>query len=451
MMDEKEIDTSQSQGAIVNPQADVSVEQQYGNRSNTDTGGGDAAGGNVDKRNISQTFNIFLGSDSSSATQPQSSIQQLVQILGEIGNTDSVRLAYRDSLPTDSYLSRPEALGHADMVAQLQEFRRLMEFVEQLAGDRHMPQPVQQQLQDLIQQWKGKEESQSQARPAPIEKLQSYLQVVVSPGFGFREFTINGWLVLDNGVQEFGKHFHPLDLEDGQKGTVCTLEQIPEKLDQFLNESLQLLRGKRYDLTIEVFLPLDYLCTEIDRWKLNDPDLGFEYLVGTEYRIVVRSSERLSLKYLDRRWNAWCTNWERLQQGWHKPPDVSDFEHLSQLETCNWKQFALRLTDKVGLKLTCGLIESQRKELFTHILMAAAPIAIWVRCDLPHLDSLAEIDELLGMGPLMELAEKVWKKRKDADAAENSEAHLGSHIALLWEDPHRLTPDAMAQLIPTGE
>jgi vWA-MoxR associated protein C-terminal domain len=450
-MSDKEIDASQSQGMIYNPQSGVGIDQHYGDQNNTDTGGGDSAGRDVDKRNISQTFNIFVGADSSGATQQQS-IQQLAQILGQMGNPEQVRSAYRDTLPNDSHVSRSEAVGYADMVAQLQDFRRLLDFVMQLAGDRNTPQPIQQQLHDLIAQWKGMGEQPSRSSVSPLQaKLQSYLQIVVNPDSGSDGFIINGWLIPDEAVQDTAKRYHPLDLEDDQKGTSCTLEQISEKLDQFLNQSLRFLGGKRYDLTIEVFLPLDYLCTEIDRWKLNDLDLGVESLVGTEYRMVVRSSERLSLKYLDRRWNMWCTNWERLQQCWHKPPDASDFEHLSQLEVCNWKRFVNSLTEKLGLKLTCGLVASQRKELFTHVLTAAAPIAIWVRCDLPHLDSVAEIDELLGMGPLQELAEKVWKKRRDADEADNSEEHLGSHLALMWEDPHRLTPDAMAQLIPTGE
>ncbi len=38
-------------------------------------------------------------------------------------------------------------------MSQLQEFRRLLEFVEQLAGDRDTPQPVQQQLKTWMQQW----------------------------------------------------------------------------------------------------------------------------------------------------------------------------------------------------------------------------------------------------------------------------------------------------------
>jgi hypothetical protein len=449
IMSGKDIDASQLQGLINEPETGVGINQHYGNRSNTDTGGGDSANRDIDKRNISQTFNIFVGGDLSGATDQQS-IQQLVQLLGQIGNADSVRSAYRESLPVDSYVSRPEAVGYADMVAQLQEFRRLLKFVEQLAGDRNTPQPIQEKLDDLMQQWKGAEDQPRNPSMAPSQvKLQSYLQIVVNQSSN--GFIINGWLVPDDSVQDLAKRFSSLDLEEDKKGTSCTLLEVPEKLDQFLNESLRLLRGKRYDLSIEIFLPVDYLCTEIDKWKLIAPDLGTEYLVGSEYRVVVRSSERLGQKYLHTRWNTWWDNWERLQQFWHQAPSVSDFEHLSSLDACNWKRFANNLTQKLGLKLTCGLIEGQQKELFTHVLMAAAPIAIWIRCDLPHLDSVAELDDLLGMGPLLDLVKKVKERRTDAWMADCPEDHLGSHLALMWEDPNRLTPDAMAQLIPTGQ
>jgi vWA-MoxR associated protein C-terminal domain len=450
-MSEKEIDASQSQGLIYNPQSGVGIDQHYGDRSSTETGGGDSAGRDVDKRNISQVFNLFLGGSSLGETSQQS-IQQLVQILGQMG-TDSVKLAYRNSLPMDAGLSRSEAIDFGNMVTQLQEFRRLPEFVEQLVGDRSTPESIRRQLNDLIQQWNGMEQPKQSSTlvDLPQVKLQSYLQIVVNSDFGSDGFVINGWLIPDDSVQDAGRRFQPLDLEDETKGTACKLEQVPEKLDKFLNQSLSLLRGKRYDLTIEVFLPLDYLCTEIDRWKLSHPDLGDEYLVGAEYRIVVRSSERLNLKYIDQRWNKWCTNWDRLRECWHKAPDASDFEHFSQSEDCNWKRVGNSLTQKLGLKLTCGLIEAQQKELFMQVLKAAAPIAIWVRCDLPHLDSVAEIDELLGMGPLLDLVEKVLKRRNEADMADCPESHLGSHLALMWEDPNRLTPDVMAQLIPTGQ
>ena len=36
--------------------------------------------------------------------------------------------------------------------------------------------------------------------------------------------------------------------------------------------------------------------------------------------------------------------------------------------------------------------------------------------------------------------------REEADA--DPEDHFGSHLAILWEDPYRLTPDVMVELTP---
>jgi hypothetical protein len=449
-MSGQEFDASQSQGLIYNPQEGVGVNQQFGDRSNTDTGGGDSAGRDVDKRVSLQIFNIAVSSEPS-GTSSQQSIQQLIQILGQMGNGEGIQSAYQEALPVDSHVSRPEAVGTEAIVSQLQDFRKLLEFVVQLMGDRDTPQPIQKQLENWMQQWQGTEQKQQSGTVTPLKtRFQSYLQLaVVSLDFSPDEFIINGWLIPDDSAQDTAKRFQKLDLEHDQSGTPCSLEQVPEMLDKFLNESLRLLRGKRYDLTIEVFLPLNYLCTEIDRWKLNDPVFGQEYLLGTEYRVIVRSSDRLKPYYLERRWDKWCNNWERLQQCWHKAPDMSDFEHLTQLDHCNWKRFRNNLAQKLGLKLTCGLMESQQRELFTSVLMAAAPIAIWIRRDLPHLDPGAEMDELLGKYPLLELVEKVRQKRTDADTADFPEDHLGSHLALMWEDPNRI-PE-VSQLIPTGQ
>ncbi|WP_375490815.1 hypothetical protein [uncultured Nostoc sp.] len=39
--------------------------------------------------------------------------------------------------------------------------------------------------------------------------------------------------------------------------------------------------------------------------------------------------------------------------------------------------------------------------------------------------------------------------REKADA--QTEEHLGFHLALLWEDPHRLTPNVMLELKTPGQ
>jgi len=447
------IDARQSQGAITNPHADI--DQHFGDQQNIETGGGDSAGGNLDKRTIvNYVFNI--GREASKSLSQASSTQDLLRLLTQIGDLESVGQAYRETLPVDSYLSRPEATKHTDMVAQLQEFRRLLEFAERLAGDPQISPLVREQLKDFIQKL---EQSEQRHQPSTVQivsqiALQSYLQIVLRPNLSSDRFVVNAWLIPDESVYDPAKRFQLLDLDEQQKGISCKLEQVPDILDRFLKRSLNFLKGKRYDLTIEVFLPLDHLCAEVDGWKLTDNlfDEDEQFLIGTRYRVVVRSLERLDPKYLiSERMNQWYANWNRVKTCGHQAPSNDDFEHLERLTMCNWKQLEYALRKKLGLKLTCGLAETQHKELFKCILKAAVPIAIWVRCDLPHLDQVSEISNLLLAEPLLALSESVWKKRQAADMEDNPAEHLGSHLALLWEDPYRLTPDAMAQLIPPGQ
>jgi hypothetical protein len=66
-MSGENIDTQGSQGLINSPQGSVS--QQYGDRTEANTGGGDVAQRDIDKRTI--MINIITGS---SSTKPQSQL-----------------------------------------------------------------------------------------------------------------------------------------------------------------------------------------------------------------------------------------------------------------------------------------------------------------------------------------------------------------------------------------
>jgi hypothetical protein len=191
------------------------------------------------------------------------------------------------------------------------------------------------------------------------------------------------------------------------------------------------------------------LCADVDRWKIDD--LYAETPVGTRYRTIVRSSDRLENRYLNRRWSDWCGNWDRIIKAGHLTPNCDDFETLDRFTDCNWKRVVNNLSQKLGLKLTCGLAAEHKLDLFRAILNAATPIAIWVRCDLPDLDLAAELDALITESHLFGLSATVMKKRQQADEEERSEQHLGAHLAMLWEDPGRLTPDAMEWLLTPGQ
>jgi hypothetical protein len=395
---------------------------------------------------------IFININSNNSNTPQL-IQQLEQILPQFKDSDIIRQIYRDSLPTDASLSRLEATNDKDILGQLQEFRRLSEFIQRLILNEQTPQYLRDQLEDITQKLSQTEGSKKPSIPqTENHKIYSYLQIVLRCDRSSDGFIISGWLIPDDSVHDPVKRFHPLDIEVQQKGTACQLEEIPTVLDKFLKLSLRHLVGKRYDLTVEAFLPMDYLCMDVDKWKLADPAFeGEHYVIGTKYRVIVRSQERLEPKYLDSRLNQWYANWDRVKSSWESVPNDTDFEHLDNLESCNWKRLVANLTQKLGLKLTCGLIEMYKKDLFTSVLKAASPVALWARGNCSDWDLATEMNKILLTNPMLELSEIIRKKRADADLEDQPEEYLGSHLSLLWEDPHRLTPDALAQLKPPGQ
>jgi hypothetical protein len=83
------------------------------------------------------------------------------------------------------------------------------------------------------------------------------------------------------------------------------------------------------------------------------------------------------------------------------------------------------------------------------IRLSTTPIAIWIRTDLSSLDRVTEIDKVLTSQPLCDLCKSVQKTRVQAHA--QAEEHVGLHLALLWENPYRLTPDVMVELMQAGQ
>ena len=129
--------------------------------------------------------------------------------------------------------------------------------------------------------------------------LKSYLLSVLQVESTSARFLVNGWLIPDDAERNSAKRFLALDIDRSKKGVSCDLDQVPEVFDQFLDLGLKYLTGKRYDLTIEVFLPLDYLHEAVDKWEILD--LGKKVSIGTRHRVLVRTSDRLKPKYLRQR------------------------------------------------------------------------------------------------------------------------------------------------------
>jgi vWA-MoxR associated protein C-terminal domain len=430
----------------VDPQATKQVTQATGTGSAALGGNADESaivtGNGNDVRVINTTNNFFLGE-----AKDIPPLDVIVVILDQI-NLEILQQIYRESLPADARLSMVQAedIDRPQMVSNLQDFRQLPKFIDRLIGDDRIPAETRRGLELLNF---PRSSGSNPVKSSNNRVLESYLSIAIRSSSTLGQFFVNGWLIADNGIEDISQRFYPLDLDESNKGIACGLDEIPKVLNSFLDSGLQQLKGKRYELTVEIFLPMSCLCADVDRWMIFD--LYDERPVGTRYRTIVRSSDRLDKKYLIKYENDWRDNWDRITKAGHLTPNCDDFETLDRFTDCNWKRVVNNLSQKLGLKLTCGLESEHKLDLFRAILNAATPIAIWVRCDLPDLDLAAELDALITDSHLFGLSAAVMRKRQQADEEDRSEQHLGAHLAMLWEDPGRLTPDAMEWLLTPGQ
>jgi hypothetical protein len=200
-------------------------------------------------------------------------------------------------------------------------------------------------------------------------------------------------------------------------------------------------------------LPIDYLYTEVDRFEVIPDSIDCDEFnpLGTQYKVSVRSYERLDTTYLLHNLQQWRSNWDRTTISLKTVPSLESFENLTTMNSCNWKKLAVDLKEKLGIKITCVPPESERKNLFKAILKSAIPIAVWLRKEIRECDREPELNRLLTIGNLEKLPEYIRKEREEAYVCDKPDEHFGNHLVLLWEDPNRLTPDVMAQLLPTGQ
>jgi hypothetical protein len=399
-----------------------------------------------DRQTIINNTNVWIVE--SEATLPQQRQGQRLSLLLRELPEALIRQAYRAALPMDADLFSAQPIGLDQVVADLQNGRWLESFVQIIVDNPEVPRHIREKMLETI----GRSPSSSIPVASTQPLLQSYLLIILKPESTPGKFRVNGCLIPDDMERDLGKRFQALDIDKSEKGLVCGPEQIPAALDTLLGLGVKHLDAPDhpYELTIEIFLPMDSLCTAVEHWQIDDGD-DDKVPVGTRHRVVVRSSERLDPAYLDKHLNQWRVNWKRVKAAEQVNPGQDDFEHLSDFCNCNWKRLRNNLEKKLGLKLTCGLVDDHKKDFFKAILKAATPIAIWSRSDLMHPDQAGEIDTLIMSNPLLKLSEAVWRQRQQADEEDDPAMHLGAHLGILWEDPYRLTPDAMMQLMSPGQ
>jgi hypothetical protein len=402
------------------------------------------------------TFIQLLSSDSNFSNLPQKSLNNLD--FSRIPE-ESIQKAYQEALPRDAGVWGLEGNNITQILQQLEQFRRLFEFFNRLSKDTNISQDIRNQLSEIAEELASKkypEENKNKLSSDFISnkegQLQSYLIATLDRCDNNEDFLLNAWLIIDDSLpgNNLSKFTPLLNQDEQQQGKLCKFNDISTQLNKFITESLKHLRGKQYQLIIEVFLPSDLINTEVDRWKIYDPIVK-EVTLGTKYPIRLRSLERLDIKYLDHYLSDWHKYWHKVNTVLHDEQIKELFVHLQEMENFNWQLLKTSLKDKnkIGLKVTCAPPKDKTKDLFNAILTATTPIAIWTRYDIPNFDHVSAIDKILTFNPLCHLCESVRQTREQADAQTGE--HLGFHLAILWEDPYRLTPDVMLELTTPGK
>ncbi len=284
------------------------------------------------------------------------------------------------------------------------------------------------------------------------------------------QYQVDGCLYFDqiDGRPSLDEPLKPplaLSLPDApdQLGVVCPWEKVAERTDQFLsvaigqlnNQVKQELGYKYYRLSVELFLPLDYMGAEVDRW----PRAPRQEPLGKDYGVIVRFCDRIND---DERLNELFLVWDGLQELLQSPNGDIDlsgqFESPADLgEYATWQNLEAKLKQKIGIKLCCGLPESSpdQKGLFEAILYGDVPIAVWTRStDLVEPDPesgeplAVQISQALDTFLTVEhfrqpvtLSEKLKRVRQAAlsVSAEGIKGRcLGDHISFLLDNPERL-------------
>ncbi|MBW4693487.1 MAG: hypothetical protein KME27_17215 [Lyngbya sp. HA4199-MV5] len=403
-----------------------------------------------------------------------SKLQALLDILipYEFVITVNRETAYRGVCPPDWLRSMPVTLKGTlaeleDMQPDEMGYAAILKFVAYLIADAQVPallskqlnQWAEEQSQDFSQllQWVRQQTLQTGQTAAITSdrRTDSYLMVVIEQSNIADQqkkscYFVKAWFILDR--QDYqpksGAGYYPLTipgkLEDAEKAFTC--DEIRALLRAFLDESsreCQRQNRSLRNLTIELFLPSDLLNHAVDGWIIDEDDeFSVQEPIGFHHCIHLRSSDRLRPEYLLRRRGLWQAKWDSVQRLAQQLADstfvAGDGVHYKKLFQ------ALDQSDMVGLKIAQGPLSIGKESAFAVLQATATPLALWLRQPLAAVSYDVELNAVLGCC-VHAIPEGVKQQRKEA-FSEDLEAHIGHHLALLWEDVDRLPPDLNYQV-----
>ena len=227
---------------------------------------------------------------------------------------------------------------------------------------------------------------------------------------------------------------YPIDLDQQERGSPCSFEEIPQKIINLMEKISDYLPDSFNLLTVEFFLPVGYLGENVEQWKIKD-EAGLISISSVDnWRCVTRIYERIGGKNaksnLGRKWrmfksiisNYSGSDWQNLQK------ELKNKLLEGQTLLSNGDKFNLCLPDS----------KEEQKSFFIDILRNGIPFWLWYRSQDPQHEDIFNVETIKNLDKLKDV---VYRKRRELPNT--------SSIGLLLEDPERW-PNSQAKAISPG-
>ncbi|XXX74826.1 hypothetical protein WMF30_44955 [Sorangium sp. So ce134] len=228
-------------------------------------------------------------------------------------------------------------------------------------------------------------------------------------------------------------------LMDAVEERPYAIDEMPALLNELLDELVGDLMLSENELTIETVVPLKLLGHDAARWE-RTLALGDTSPFGVVHDLVVRSWERAYSKDRRKLSPGWAARWRRLHDACEGVSWACDREDagaglvaklLAQRPACVALRFA-PLGDEA---------DGTPPVLRTLITMGT-PAVVWPREPPPDEARLKDcVSQIVAAPPPRAWPRTVTDLRREAHG-EQDPAHPGHYLAVLWDDPNKLLPDA---------
>ncbi|NEO28428.1 MAG: hypothetical protein F6K03_16490, partial [Kamptonema sp. SIO4C4] len=272
--------------------------------------------------------------------------------------------------------------------------------------------------------------SSLQTNTSPQKTLESRLFLLIQ-----QEGTSDRYGIKAAFIQDIHRYTpqHPIGYEPLEFNIdPFSLEQLttppPELLGELIDRLIEMRLG---ELQIEVFLPFNLLDQAVDGWQCES-DYDEPFPIGQDYPLVIRIWDRLGYKKPYRKVIEWRKKWQedRFQQSCQELLVCGD---RTREEICE----DLELKEAMGWRKTQPPQVGKGGE-FSIVMREGIPIALWTRENLENCCNTEKYQDLLET-PLQDLPKTLKRIRNSTPP---DQTHLGHHLALLWDNPHHIPPDA---------